>query len=102
MARDLYVAPAGLAEGSNNRFSFWHALPIGETGLDLISVHFNDDSQRDEWEALPGVQIVGNELSAAQIDADIAAILSEVGVDPTMTPKAVRTHIRTTVPHPLF
>jgi len=52
--------------------------------------------------APPGVRVVGNELSQAQIDADIAELLLVLSVDPTMTAKDVRTHIRTTVPHPLF
>jgi hypothetical protein len=102
MARNLYLAPTELASAYNEKFAVWHAIPVGDGTMELISALFSTDRAQDAWESLPGITVIGNELSQAQIDADAATILADFAVTPDMTPGDVRKLIRTTYPHPLF
>ena len=98
MARDIYIAPRGLAAAYNEKFGLWHAVPVDEEH-ELISALFNNDLSRDEWESIPGIVAVGNELSHIPIgDATAEALGIAIG----SLPKDVRKHIRTTRNHPLF
>ena len=98
MARDIYIAPQGLATAYNEKFGVWHAVPL-EDGTELISALFNNDSLRDEWETLPCINAVGNELSNIPIDDDVA---DKIGIARKSLPKDVRKHIRATRNHRLF
>jgi hypothetical protein len=102
MARNLYLAPVGLAEAYNQKFALWHSVPVGDGTQELISALFSATTSQDDWESIPGVSVVGNELSQAQIDADVATVLADLAVTPDMTASDVRKHIRANIPHPLF
>ena len=103
MARDLYIAPLDLLVAFNEKFSFWHAVPVGDgTTNHLASVLFTSERSKDEWEEVPGVITVGSELGHVPIDAEHAAMLKGIDVTADMKPKDVRKHIKQRFAHPLF
>lgn len=100
--RDIYVVPIGTHMMHGHLFSNFHAIPVGDGQNEIVSVLFGSEASRDTWEAVPGVRAVGNELDRGEIPEDVAATLSGLGVTRTMTAKAVRRHVRVSLPHPLF
>lgn len=102
MARDLYIVPKGLHMHHGSKFSNFHAMPIGDGDYDIVSVLFTHDTSRDEWENVPGVQVIGNEYDSNPVSPAVISKLSEFGITEKHTAKDVRKIVKAASKHPLF
>lgn len=102
--RDLYIVAKGLHLQHGAKFSNFHAITIGDGTEDLVSVLFHSDAMRDVWEAIPGVQVIGNEYDPSPISPAVTLKLAEFGVALTdnHTAKSVRKIVRAKTGHPLI